>query len=167
MLRKYLVGIALALLLAAPAHSDELPAPVGDILLTVDGAITNTNAGNALQLDRSMLASLPQIVVRTTTDWTDGIGEFVGPSVRDVLALAGAEGSVVRAVALNDYAVDIPMEDFERFDVVLAMTMDGEQLSARDKGPIWIVYPRDDNPELDAPEVNARWIWQLVALTVR
>jgi len=47
------------------------------------------------------------------------------------------------------------------------MTMDGEPLSVRDKGPIWIVYPRDEFPELATPEVNSRWIWQLVTLDLQ
>jgi hypothetical protein len=34
-------------------------------------------------------------------------------------------------------------------------------------GPIWIVYPRDDFPELQLETVNARWVWQLTEIEVR
>jgi hypothetical protein len=44
---------------------------------------------------------------------------------------------------------------------------DGARLSRRDMGPIWIVYPRDEFPELQLETVNARWIWQLTELEVR
>ena len=79
----------------------------------------------------------------------------------------GADGTVLRATALNDYAVDIPVEDCERYPVILALTRDGAPLSRRDMGPIWIVYPRDDFPELQVETVNARWVWQLTELEVR
>ena len=40
-------------------------------------------------------------------------------------------------------------------------------LTARDKGPIWIVYPRDDIPELRNPRMDANWIWQLAKIEVK
>jgi hypothetical protein len=49
---------------------------------------------------------------------------------------------------------------------ILALKRDGETLSRRDKGPIWIVYPRDDFPELQLETINARWVWQLIELEV-
>ncbi len=105
--------------------------------------------------------------VRTSTDWTDGVKAFRGPYVRDVLDAAGYRGETVTATALNDYSVEIPMADFERYPVVLAMEMDGEPLTRRDKGPLWIVYPRDEFAELATAETNAKWIWQLRSLEVR
>jgi hypothetical protein len=51
--------------------------------------------------------------------------------------------------------------------VILALSMDGRELSLRDKGPIWIVYPRDDHKELHDPVFNSRWIWQLDRLELR
>jgi hypothetical protein len=31
---------------------------------------------------------------------------------------------------------------------------------------LWIVYPRDEFPELQQPEFNDRWAWQLRALEI-
>jgi hypothetical protein len=45
--------------------------------------------------------------------------------------------------------------------------MDGERLLPRDKGPIWIVYPRDDFPELTDIRYDYRWVWQLTRLEIR
>ena len=45
--------------------------------------------------------------------------------------------------------------------------MDGEELRVRDKGPLWIVYPRDDFPELDNRLIRSRWVWQVKELMVR
>ena len=40
-------------------------------------------------------------------------------------------------------------------------------LTTRDKGPVWIVFPRDDYPLLDDPRVDLLWVWQLDAIEVR
>jgi hypothetical protein len=95
------------------------------------------------------------------------VSAFEGPLLCDLLERLGADGTVLRAKALNDYAVDIPAEDCERYPVILALTRDGKDLSRRDMGPIWIVYPRDDHPELQLETINARWVWQLTELEVR
>ena len=87
--------------------------------------------------------------------------------MHDLLALLGAEGQTVTATAFNDYVIDIPMEDFERFDVVLAYRMDGQRLLPSDKGPLWIVYPRDQHDELQDIRYDYRWVWQLQRLDIR
>ena len=59
-----------------------------------------------------------------------------------------AEGTAVHATALNDYAVTIPIDELRRYPVLLALKMNGQYLKIMDKGPIWIVYPRDQYREL-------------------
>ncbi len=168
-LRRLATGIATAALLFSSAHADTaLPAPEGPALLTITGTVglTNGTSGDqpAALLDRGQLEGLPQHTVKTSTDWTDGVVTFKGPLARDVLDLIQADGTKVAAIAANDYRIDIPVDDFRRYDVLMAMTMNGKRMSLRDKGPIWIVYPRDDHPELMDPAYNGRWIWQLVRL---
>jgi len=144
-----------------------LDSPKGDPILTVSGSVATPNAGQHALFDRRMLAALPQHEIRTSTEWTDGVKVFRGPLVSDVLAAAGASGSIAVATALNDYAVEIPVGDFSAYPVILALSMDGEVLTVRNKGPLWIVYPRDDYAELRNSEMNSRWIWQLRSLEVR
>ncbi|MEQ9608911.1 MAG: molybdopterin-dependent oxidoreductase [Kiloniellaceae bacterium] len=161
---------ALFAVLAAPAVGGAgalLGSPQGEPLLSVAGSIANTNAQGTAVFDREMLAALPQHEIRTSTEWTDGVKVFRGPLVRDLLAAVGASGETVVATAVNDYAVQIPLSDFSSYPVVLAMSMDGEVLSLRNKGPLWIVYPRDDHAELRKSEMNSRWIWQLRSLEIR
>lgn len=166
--RAVLAAVFLTLLTPSFASATEaLAKPEGRAILTVRGNVAITNDGGTLVLDRAMLTALPQHEVRTTTEWTDGVKVFRGPLVSDVLAAAGADGSVVAATALNDYSVEIPMADFRTYPVILALWMDGAALTVRDKGPIWIVYPRDDFDELRSSEMNSRWIWQLRSLEIR
>ena len=61
----------------------------------------------------------------------------------------------------------LSFEDFERFDVLVATHMDGERLQPSDKGPLWIVYPRDHHQELQDIRYDYRWVWQLIRLDVQ
>lgn len=148
--------IALLSILTASASAQE-------VLLTLTGSVT----GGQVDVTRDDLVSIIPHEFATSTSVGDGRPLFKGVLMRDVLAFAGAEGDSVRATALNDYVVDIPIKDFYRFDVLAALSMNGEALTARDKGPIWIVYPRDDHPELADIRYDIRWVWQLVTLHVK
>ena len=86
--------------------------------------------------------------------------------VRDILANVGATGTSVGATALNDYTVTIPVSDFQDYDVILATRRDGEVLSVRDRGPVWIIYPWTDQPNLQNEVIFSRSIWQLKSLFV-
>lgn len=150
----------------AQDQDSALADPSGEVLLTITGNIEKTNEGEAAQFDRDMLQALPGRTLETSTVVTDGVNRFEGVLMRDILERVGAEGEVVTASALNDYVIDIPMEDFQSFDVLVATHMDGERLSPRDKGPLWIVYPRDDHGELQDIRYDYRWVWQLIQLDV-
>lgn len=85
----------------------------------------------------------------------------------DLLDAVGADGETVKAIALNDYMIDIPISDVERYEVLLALKMNGEYMRVRDKGPIWIVYPYDQYDELNEPGIRERSVWQLRELIVK
>jgi hypothetical protein len=163
-----LPAIAFLLLLASRgAEAEGLPRPQGPVLLTISGRIAHMSAPGRAEFDRAALKAFPQHTVRTTTVWTDGVGTFEGPLLCDLLDRVGADGKTLFAQAINDYAVEIPADDCRKYPVVLALTLDGRELHRRDKGPIWVVYPRDDHAELRTEQVNTRWVWQLDRLEVR
>ncbi len=117
--------------------------------------------------DMPMLERLPQTSFETRTPWYPNANKFTGPLLRDVLAAAGAQGTLVRAVALNDYRVDIPFEDTQRFDVLLARLLDDKPMPVRDKGPLFIIYPFDQHTELRSALYYIRCAWQLKAIEVQ
>ncbi|MCI2394477.1 hypothetical protein [Aliiroseovarius sediminis] len=45
--------------------------------------------------------------------------------------------------------------------------MDDKALERSDKGPLWIVYPRDAHKELQDIRYDYRWVWQLSELAVK
>jgi hypothetical protein len=55
---------------ASMVAAQDLPAPTGEVILTITGTIEKTNAEGALVLDAALLASLPQHSFTTSTIWT-------------------------------------------------------------------------------------------------
>lgn len=167
------LGLAPLLTLAAeasPQHSHPLPplaTPQGSVILVIAGNIDSSNIDDEAHFDEAMLLSLPARSLQTHTVITDGIQRFDGVLMRDLLKLVGARGETVRALALNNYSVDIPIRDFHDFDVLLATHMNGQRLLAHNKGPLWIIYPRDQHRELQDLRYDYRWVWQLHRLTVQ
>jgi hypothetical protein len=90
---------------------------------------------------------------------------FDGVPLRAVLERVGANGKAMRATALNDYVIVIPFDDLQ-FEPILAMRADHRVLTIRDKGPLWIVYPRDAHKVLQDIRYDSRWVWQLHKLNI-
>lgn len=170
-LRRGLAAWAAASLLLAglglPGPAQALDSPKGRVILTISGSGLKANQDGRVALDMDMLAALPQRSITVNTPWYPDARKFTGPLLRDVLALAGARGSSIEAYALNDYRVSIPMEDVLQHPVILARLMDDQPMSVRDKGPLFIIYPFDEDRRLRTSIYYSRCAWQLKALEIR
>ena len=144
----------LALSLAAPAFAD-------DTILRVSGAVARPDKGEVWTFDLAALKALPSAGFETTTIWTTGPQSFEGVPLIKLLEHVGATGSTIRAVALNDYAISIPVADAVDGGPIIAYANNGKEMSIRDKGPLWIIYPFDDNDAYKSEEYYSRSIWQL------
>lgn len=160
------VGLCLALWLAAP-RAWAVDPPQGPVVLLIDGAITQSNTASGLAIDQAMLDNLPQTVVTTETPWTQGPSDFSGVSLKVILDLAGAKGTTITAVALNDYTIDIPIADAQNEKVIIADRRNGALMPIRDKGPLWIIYPLSNQSDLDDESTYSKMIWQLKQLTIK
>ena len=159
---------SLLLLLALPwGTARALPRPSGPVVLTINGRVREPNVGNRAEFDMAMLEQLPQRSFVARTPWYSTTRKFTGPLLRDVLGACGAQGSNLRAYALNDYRVDLPFEDTQRFDVVLARLLDDKPMAVRDKGPLFIIYPFDSSAELRTTVYYSRSAWQLKTIEVQ
>jgi len=166
--RRRVLGLLLVssgLLLARPGLAQDA-ASKGKQLLTISGKLGSAAAGTKITFDLARLEELPQRSFTTQTPWQDKPVQFTGPLLRDVLASVKAQGSQLRAIALNDYKVSIPVSDSLRFDVVLALRINGELIPVRNKGPLFVVYPYDSHEELRSTLYYSRSIWQLKAIEV-
>jgi hypothetical protein len=111
------------------------------------------------------LRGLPVIEFETTTPFTDGPQRFAGAALSGVLGDVPAD-AVLILKALNDYSVRIPVAEISPQTPIIAYERNGEVMSVRKKGPLWIVYPFDADPEFQNETIYGRSIWQLVEIQV-
>lgn len=158
------IGLAIA---AAPSLAQTVvPAPEGPVILTVEGDLKHTNTSSGIDFDFDMLAKMPRSRIVTTTPWTAGEVVFEGVSLKDLLGYLGVTSGTLRAYAINQYAVEIPVADATTSMPIVAYLRDGERMSVRQKGPLWVMYPFDDLPQLRNEAFHARAIWQLRSIVV-
>lgn len=157
---------ALTLMAPLPALAASLPKPSGAVVLTVEGNITKTNAEGRAEFDLAMIDALPQRVTVTETPWHEGTQTFSGPLAAALLDAVGAQGTLVTVQAINDYSAEIPVDDLIANPVILASRMNGETLSIRDRGPLFVIYPFDEMPSLYNEVYFGRSVWQVVSITV-
>lgn len=153
--------------LALPLAARALEAPTGAVVLTISGKLATPNDGSSAQFDMAMLERMPQTSFTTKTPWYGQPRQFTGPLVRELLMRAGAKGTTLRLRALNDYRVDVPYDDAQRYDLIVARLLDGQPMPVRDKGPLFAVYPFDALPELRNAVYYSRSAWQLRSIEVR
>ncbi|MBL0404169.1 molybdopterin-dependent oxidoreductase [Microvirga aerilata] len=166
--RTSLMGVLIAFLgVMGATYAHALDTPAERPILTISGKIAVTNNNSTAQFDRPMLEALGMTTIETTTPWHDGKVKFEGIPLDKLMKQVGATGQRVAVVALNDYTTEIPMEDFERHNVILAIKLNGEYMSVRDKGPLFIIYPYDSNPALKTQTYYGRSAWQVARIDVR
>lgn len=157
----------MGILMCQSAAADDLPRPAGPVILTVTGQITRTNGDGVAEFDQAMLDSLAQRTTTATTPWLDGTHRFSGPTGAAILDAVGATGKTLQVIALNDYSADVPTQDMRDFDVIFASAIDDTLLSVRDKGPLFLIYPFDEKPELFNEVYFGRSVWQITRINVR
>ncbi|MBB1247423.1 molybdopterin-dependent oxidoreductase [Rhizobium sp. G21] len=143
-----------------------LDKPAGDVVLTVTGAIKDTNAENAAEFDIAMLEKLSGRAATLETPWTQGKVTFSGPFMAELMNTVGAHGKILRVTALNDYTVEVPLSDATDIKTILATRMNDEPMSVRDKGPLFLIYPFDLDPSLYNEKYFARSVWQIKSIEV-
>lgn len=168
--KSFLLGALVALVAwigTTAAEAQPLPEPKGRPILTVSGKISVTNRGDKAEFDRDMLEAIGMESFTTATPWYSAPAKFEGVSFAKVMDRLGASGQHLMVVALNDYSSDIPMEDIKKYKVLLALKVNGEYMSVRDKGPIFIIYPFDTDPVLQHQTFYGRAVWQVSKIVVK
>ena len=156
--------LATLLILAAhvaPALADEGP-PQRPILHIGDGP----GGRVARDLTRDDLEKLGTSTIRTTTPWYDGLQIFEGVPLDVLMRAVGARGNKLIVVALNRFQTEIPLPDAVRNRAILALKRNGQYMDVRDKGPLFIVFPFDENPALRSELYYGRSAWQVKSITV-
>lgn len=133
-------------------------APKGTLL------VVTGEDGHSANFDLAALEALPQVHFATRTIWTEGVTEFSGPPLRAVLERAGIAVGTLELWAINDYMAVLDMDQLDKTYPIIATRVDGATFSARDNGPLWVVYPYDADEEFRSEEAYASSVWQLVRI---
>lgn len=119
--------------------------------------------GSTRKLTLQDLDALPQVTIRTSTPWHQGEQVFAGPSLLGLIKHHGIEGKLLLAEAINDYHSLIPIDELTAEHPILATRRNGNTMSVRDKGPIFIIYPYSTIGKIQA-RILSQSVWQLVRL---
>jgi hypothetical protein len=158
---------AMAIAFAVPGFAASLQMPAEKPILTITGKIGVTNKDGSAQFDRAMLESIGMVSFETTTPWFNGLVKFEGVLMDKLLQRVEASGQRLTVTALNDYSSELPIEDFAKYGVILALKRNGQYMPVSDKGPLFIVYPFDTNPELKNQKFYSRSVWQINRIDVK
>ena len=156
----------LSLVVSTQLWAGELSKPTGKVLLTVSGNIENTNEDGKATFDTASLEKLGMVSFQTTSPWYNGRTTFTGIPLQKLRDFVGAKGTVVKVTALNDYTTVIPLNDFKKYNVILALKINGKYMQIRDKGPLFIVYPYDSISELNNQIYYSRSAWQVSRMDI-
>ncbi len=161
-LQNIIYGFAFVLIFISSALAEEHSASDEVFLLT----IFSEKDEILRKYSCEQLEALSATKFKTSTIWTDGIHSFTGVSLLDLAKELGVENGSFIAKAINDYSVRIPVSDATRNGPIIAYKKDGEKMSVRNKGPLWIIYPYDNNAKYQSEVIYSRSIWQLDSLKV-
>ncbi|WP_240798150.1 MULTISPECIES: oxidoreductase [unclassified Vibrio] len=126
-----------------------------------DAILTVNDHGKKAYFTLEQLLAHADQEIMTDTPWTQDNTKFVGVSAQELLKLIGRDNADLKVVALNNYWSTIPYSDIEKYNPLFAVKKDGEVMSVRDKGPIWVIYPLTDFDELNNEVLHSRMVWQV------
>jgi len=155
------------LVLFATMTNAEMPAPGGPVILSISGQVGVTNINATAQFDADMLEALPQHEIRTKTPWHEEETAFSGPLLATLMDAVKGEGDILQFKALNDYVSTIPVEEIHKYPLILANRANGARIAVRNKGPLIVIYPFSDVPELYNEMTFSRSAWQVVSIEIK
>jgi hypothetical protein len=153
---------------ATLAGGDAIPVPSADVIVTITGNIGTSNVGDSIQMDLATIESAGLVDYTLNDPFENREVTYRGVVMSDLLDIwqVGEDATILHMVALNDYAVDVPLADLREYPVIFALQADGAYMPIATRGPAMLVYPYDDF-EFDTAIYNDYWIWQIKAIEVR
>lgn len=114
------------------------------------------------------LKMLPGKEIVTRNTWRKIPSSFQGPYIKSIVdsCNAGNKTTTIKVKALNDYMISIPIEDL-KYQPILAIIENGNPIPRSTKGPIWVMYPVSQYPELQNLEIDGKLIWQVKEMVLQ
>lgn len=131
----------------------------------MDLVVKDLSAGTETSYSEAELRALNTVSLSTTTPWTEGVQDFVGTPLADIIGTERGEHQI-RLTAINDYVVTIPASAVEEDYPIVAYERNSMPMSVRDKGPYWLILPFDRDESFMTESMMSRSIWQLVMIEI-
>ena len=130
---------------------DTIPAPGGEIILTVTGNISASNNGDALELDMATLEKFGLVRYDVNDPWLGENMTYTGILMSDFLKVVGASETAENVViaALDGYEVSLTAQEIEQWPILLATQANGAYMTVSENGPTRIIFPFDDYADID------------------
>jgi hypothetical protein len=180
--RQFLSSAALLSAAAAPAFGGQ-PArkqacAASPVILTISGAIRRHNRGaldpafdqllakhqvkfsEAYGVDSALIASMPAVTIKPTTEYDSRQHTLSGPLLTHVLEHVGAPSAGNTQIvmhAVDGYAVATTLDKVRAYQFIVATQMDGKPLPLGGVGPLWATYDADNIPELSNKPLKDRF----------
>ncbi|MBS7538415.1 putative pterin-binding protein [Ancylobacter lacus] len=148
--------IAIVVALFSSTLSGAFAADLNLRWLDAKGAVTAERMLSLADIDK-----LAQVKIDTSTPWTSGLQHFRGPTISTLAALAPGKVASATVIAINDYAVTLPSAAWEKYGPILATRLNDQTMRVRDKGPFWVMFPIDSDPELAEQHYQSLMVWQV------
>lgn len=144
-----------------------IPVPTDAPILTISGAVGSTNSGDMIVMDRATIEQVGLVEYQVLDPFEQRPIVYRGVLMRDLLALwqPDPQANMMKLTALNDYVIEIPLEEFSTYPILFAMQADGEIMDITYRGPAMLVYPVDQY-EFDSRVNQRKWIWQIKSIEV-
>lgn len=148
---------------------DAIPAPNGEVILTVTGNISTYNNGDTLDLDMATLEKFGVVKYDIDDPWTKTTVNYSGVLLSDFLKIIGASSSAenIRITALDDYAVDITITEAQKWPVLIATQSNGEYMTVAENGPTRIIFPFGRYSDVDVVLYQDLSIWSIKSIEVK
>lgn len=146
-----------------------VPTPTGEVVLTIEGKISQKNAGDTLQFDMATLESIGVVQYYVDDPFVKKNILYSGVLLSQLLKVAGVspDATALTIWALDDYSTDMKISDANKWPVLVATRADGAYMPIDKNGPLISVFPFNDFPEIDHLTYDNQWIWALAKITVK
>ncbi|GGX90359.1 hypothetical protein GCM10007160_17270 [Litchfieldella qijiaojingensis] len=95
-------------------------------------------------------------------------GEFSGVWLNDFLAAQGLDGAdQLRFIAADHYTTFLTPEERDEKAYLLVTRLEGDPIALRQKGPLMLIVPADEQPVLAGTEPMTKWIWSITEIRAR
>ena len=154
---------------ASISRGDSIPAPTGDVVLTMMGDIGITNSGDTLQLDMPTLEGFGLVKYTVNDPWLEATNTYTGVLMSDLSEVLGASSGAtsMHITALDDYTVEISLADVEKWPILLATRTNGNYMDVENSGPTRVIFPYDTYSDIDKVETKTLWIWNIKSVEIR